>query len=317
MSILYQAQMPEPIVPENVPYTSSLLSQILGELGARYPFIVIGEAGSSVMGRPIYTIRLGVGETEVFYNASFHANEWITTPVLLKFAEEYGKAYAAGEKLYGVESSWLYQNFSLYMVPMVNPDGVDLVNGEIDAGVYYERAKRISENYPSIPFPSGWKANIDGIDLNLQYPAGWENAREIKYAQGFTSPAPRDFVGEAPLSAPESIAVYQFTIQHDFKLILAYHTQGEVIYWKYLNYNPKDAARIAQYFGEVSGYEVSETPIASGFAGYKDWFIQTYDRPGYTIEVGLGENPLPISQFPKIYEDNKYILLGGMTQLAI
>ena len=41
----------------------------------------------------------------------------------------------------------------------------------------------------------GWKANINGVDLNLQFPAGWENAKEIKYSQGFNKPAPRDFVG--------------------------------------------------------------------------------------------------------------------------
>lgn len=315
MDILRQAKTPEDIVPVDVPYTSSLLARILGDLADRYPFIEIGEAGNSVMGRRLYTIRLGQGQTEVFYNASFHANEWITTPLLLKFAEEYAKAYAAGERLYGVHTSFLYENFSLYLMPMVNPDGVDLVNGEIDGGAYYELAKRISGDYPAIPFPSGWKANINGVDLNLQFPAGWENAREIKYEQGCTSPAPRDFVGTAPLSQPESIAVYRFTTQHEFRLILAYHTQGEVIYWKYLDYNPRQAARIARYFGAVSGYEVAVTPVASGYAGYKDWFIQTYNRPGYTIEAGRGENPLPVTQFPKIYEDNKRILLGGMTQL--
>ena len=53
----------------------------------------------------------------------------------------------------------------------------------------------------------------------------------------------------------------------------------------------------------------------SGYAGYKDWFIMNYDRPGYTVEAGLGENPLPMSQFAQIYEDNKEILLGGMTQI--
>ena len=183
MDILRQAKTPEDIVPVDVPYTSSLLARILGDLADRYPFIEIGEAGNSVMGRRLYTIRLGQGQTEVFYNASFHANEWITTPLLLKFAEEYAKAYAADERLYGVHTSFLYENFSLYLMPMVNPDGVDLVNGEIDGGAYYELAKRISGDYPAIPFPSGWKANNNGVDLNLQFPAGWENAREIKYEQ--------------------------------------------------------------------------------------------------------------------------------------
>ena len=88
-----------------------------------------------------------------------------------------------------------------------------------------------------------------------------------------------------------------------------------MIYWKYLDYNPAGSYAIARYFREVSGYEVEETPSASGYAGYKDWFIMTYDRPGYTIEAGRGVSPLPMSQFDRIYEDNKRILLGGMTQI--
>ena len=58
------------------------------------------------------------------------------------------------------------------------------------------------------------------------------------------------------------------------------------------------------------------TPGASGYAGYKDWFIQKYNRPGYTIEAGSGINPLQMEQFPQIYEDNIGILTGGMTQLV-
>ncbi|MGN0351950.1 MAG: M14 family metallocarboxypeptidase [Roseburia sp.] len=303
------------VVPTSVNYSARLNQEVMQELVRRYPFLQIGTIGRSVMGKEIPYLKMGNGKKEVFYNASFHANEWITTPVLLKFAEDYAKAYEAGENLFGVNADWLFRNFSLYLVPMVNPDGVDLVNGILADGEYYEHAKRIAMDYPAIPFPEGWKANIDGIDLNLQFPAGWENAKEIKFSQGYDSPAPRDYVGEKPLSAPESLAVYQFTKNHDFSLILAYHTQGEVIYWKYLDYEPENAYEIGRYFQMVSGYQLEETPRVSGYAGYKDWFIMEYNRPGYTIEVGIGTNPLPISQFEQIYEKNRLILLGGMTQL--
>ncbi len=303
------------LVDERVPYTSILTEYIVEGLQIRYPFLVTGCIGKSVMGREVCYLQFGSGEKQVCYNACFHANEWITTPVLLKFAEAYAKAYAEGEELYGEDTETLFDEFSLYLIPMVNPDGADLVNGIIRNEEYLEQTRAISEDYPSIPYPSGWKANINGIDLNLQFPAGWENAREIKFAQGYTSPAPRDFVGDAPLSAVESINMYHFTIAHDFQLILAYHTQGEVIYWKYLDYEPEHSRRIAAYFGKVSGYQVEETPYASGYAGYKDWFIEAYNRPGYTIEAGRGENPLSMDQFSKIYEDNRMILVGGMTQL--
>lgn len=306
-----------PVVSGQVPYTSLLNRFAVDGLKVRYPFLETGSIGKSVMGKEIPYIKIGDGDKQVFYNASFHANESITTPVLLKFAEEYAAAYASGGNLYGVSASRLFHNYQLYLVPMVNPDGVDLVNGTLQQGTYYRGARQIAGDYPQIPFPSGWKANIEGVDLNLQFPAGWETAKEIKFAQGYVSPAPRDYVGSAPLTAPESIAVYQFTRDHDFALILAYHTQGDVIYWKYKDYEPADSYRIALYFGEVSGYTVEETPSESGNAGYKDWFIQEYNRPGYTIEAGQGENPLPMSLFDRIYEDNQGILLGGMTQLRL
>lgn len=280
-----------------------------------YPFMEKMSIGSSVMGKEIPALKLGTGETQVCYSAAFHANEWITAPILLRFAEEYARAVAEGGALYGTDARSLYQQVTLYLIPMVNPDGVDLVTGVLTEGSYYEQAKRIAADYPAIPFPDGWKANIEGVDLNLQFPADWELARQIKYEQGYRTPAPRDYVGEAPLSAPESRAVYAFTLSHDFSLILAYHTQGEVIYWKYKDLEPARSREIALYFGRVSGYTVEETPYASGNAGYKDWYILQFDRPGYTIEAGYGENPLPITDFPEIYRRNTGILTGGMTEI--
>ncbi|MEI3214500.1 MAG: M14 family zinc carboxypeptidase [Lachnospiraceae bacterium] len=227
-----------PLVSEEVAYTSILLAFIIEGLRIRYPFLTIGNIGTSVMEKEIPYIRIGTGATEVFYNASFHANEWITTPLLLKFAEEYASAYAQNGIINGEIASSLYDTYSLYLVPMVNPDGVDLVNGVLGNARYEQQAKIIAAQYPDIPYPDGWKANIDGVDLNLQFPAGWEQARTIKFSQGYTTPAPRDYVGEAPLTAVESINVYEFTRMHDFRLIIAYHTQGEVIYWKYMDYEP-------------------------------------------------------------------------------
>lgn len=60
------------------------------------------------------------------------------------------------------------------------------------------------------------------------------------------------------------------------------------------------------------GYSVEDVPYNSSFAGYKDWFIQNYNLPGFTIEAGYGSNPLPISQFNSIYKDNIGILVLGM-----
>ncbi|MCX7715437.1 MAG: M14 family metallocarboxypeptidase [Clostridia bacterium] len=303
----------ENIIPIHVPFTYKILELTLDRLKMRYPFLQIDSIGKSIMKKHIYCIRIGKGKKELFYNAAHHANEWITTPLLLKFLEDYAKAYSQNGDINLFPASKLYESTSLYIVPLVNPDGVDLVNGAISKNSkYYKQAYQIAQNYRDIPFPDGWKANITGTDLNLNYPAGWENAKIIKFSQGFTSPAPRDYTGPAPLSEPESQAVYNLTKDHNFKLILAYHTQGNTIYWKYLDYMPEKSYEIAQNLGKASGYAIEETPITSGYAGYKDWFIQTYNRPGYTIEAGMGENPLSLSKFSKIYEDNIKILTTAM-----
>ncbi len=127
-------------------------------------------------------------------------------------------------------------------------------------------------------------------------------------------PAPRDFVGYGPLTAPESVALYNFTLRHNFSLMITYHTQGRVIYYQYQNQTPPNSQKIADEFARVSGYTAEQVPANSSFAGFKDWFIFYYNRPGFTIEVGLGKNPIPISQFAGIYRENLGILVTGLVQ---
>ena len=87
------------------------------------------------MGRNIPYLRIGKGAKEV--------------------------AYSNNGYIYGYSAKALLDSVSIYVVPMCNPDGVDLVNGAISRdSKFYKNAVDISRKYPSIPFPSGWKANI-------------------------------------------------------------------------------------------------------------------------------------------------------------
>ncbi|OEH86657.1 peptidase M14 [Desulfuribacillus stibiiarsenatis] len=274
-------------------------------LQQRYDFINVSSIGRSVEGRELFVVRLGVGAREVHFNGSFHANEWITTPLLMNFIEDYAIAYEAKQPLRGFDIPALYEQTSLYIVPMVNPDGVELVLEGIDpTNPRYEEVVRI--NRGSLNFDR-WKANIRGVDLNNQFPAFWQEEYDRK---GVTQPAPLNYPGPTPLSEPESRAMANFTRQRNFRMVLAFHSQGEVIFWGYRDLEPAESQTIVNRFQAQSGYQPIRTVLSD--AGYKDWFILEWRRPGFTVEVGTGVNPLPISQYPKIYEDNIGIMLEAL-----
>lgn len=301
------------VVDTNINYTYEIMERDIQGLKSRYPFIEVGIVGKSVLGKNLYTLKLGNGPVEVFYNSAHHGLEWITSPLLLKFTENFAKAYAEGRPLRGYALRELWMKNTIYIMPMVNPDGVDLVlQGLQRDNPFYDRL--IAWNNGRTNFGEVWQANIRGVDLNHNYDASWELSKQAEPAYGIHGPGPTRFSGPYPESEPESKAVADLTRNHNFRLVLAYHSQGEVIYWTYQDKTPPEARRIGELFSRLSGYSLEEATGITSYAGYKDWFIDKYRRPGFTIEVGLGKNPLPITQFAKIYQDNEEILLTAPIQ---
>lgn len=298
-----------PIVNTEVPVTSERNQQYLQQIAEKYPFTRLEKVGTTDFQRPIWMLTIGTGKRHVLFTAAHHANEWITALVLLKYAEELSDAVGREGILFGQRAKEMADAVTIHLIPLVNPDGVDLVTGAIPQdSPQYEMARQLAARYPAIPFPDGWKANLLGTDLNLNYPAGWLQARQIKFSQGFTRPGPRDYVGRAPLNQLETEALAELTQRLNPELVLAYHSQGKEIYWQFRDYQVSGARQLGEVMARVSGYTLADTPYASSFAGYKDWFIQNFHRPGYTVEVGSGENPLPLSQFAQIYRDNVPLL---------
>lgn len=296
------------------PMTAARCEAFIRQMTATYSFCRSEELTRTAYLRPVRTLVLGNGPRKLLFTAAHHANEWITASALLRFAAEFARAIEENAPFFGESARILAEKATIYMVPMVNPDGVDLVTGTVQPGtLQYEQAHLLADRYPGIPFPDGWKANLLGVDLNLNYPAGWLRAREIKFSQGYTRPGPRDYVGRSPLNQRETIALAGYTEFLDPALVIALHSQGKVIYWQFDGIPVPGAKELGEKLARVSGYALEDEPENSSYAGFKDWFIRYFGRPGFTVEVGQGVNPLPLSQLGEIYDAVAPLLTAAIT----
>lgn len=292
------------LVSEVKNYDYGRLTHDIRALLSIYPFLKRNTIGHSVMGKSILELTLGSGEKKVHANGAFHANEWLTTPLLMLFLNDYLLSLTNHSPLRGLHMLPLYMGTQLSLVPMVNPDGVNLV---IHGAPSEEplRSHTLQLNNEDEHF-SNWKANIRGVDLNNQFPAKWE----LEKARKPKERGPRDYPGEQPLTEPEALAMAQLTRKRSFDRVLAFHSQGKEIYWGFEGLEPPISESIVTEFARVSAYKAVR--YIDSYAGYKDWFIQDWKRAGFTIEVGSGVNPLPLLQFDEIYAASLGILLASL-----
>ncbi len=257
--------------------------------------------GKSVLGRkiPVLTIGKPIGST--LFVADTHGSEWLTAPVVLKFFDEVCDAIEHGELLCNINVSKAVLERGFAVIPMLNPDGVDInLLGKKSAKSLEKRIERLSNG----DF-SHWNANARGVDINHNFGAGWEILREQERKNKIFGPSPRQYGGPRPFSEPETRAVCGFCSTFDVKRLYSFHSQGEEIYWYYGAKTPIISRDIANELALFCKYKVAAPSGMGANGGLKDWYIEKFGRPGFTVEIGKGENPLPISDFSDIYEKLK------------
>lgn len=265
--------------------------------------------GRSVLGHKIHALLIGSGSPTILYVGGHHALEYITSMALVKFAAELCSHMAAGESLYGYPVSKILARKSIYIIPMLNPDGVEIhLKGAACAGALKEKIRRISGGDIS-----NWQANARGVDLNHNYYAGWQILHRMEEETGIKGPSPRQFGGFRPESEPETHALCNLCRRMLFSRAYAIHSQGEEIYWEYGDRTPRNSEEIAKALALSCGYTVSAPEGLASHGGFKDWFINVFARPGFTVEIGRGKNPLPLEDFEQIYEKLRSLLLLSLT----
>ena len=270
--------------------------RLVTSLRDEYPFLRTGVIGRSRMGKAIFRLSLGTGERSVLFCGGFHGSEWLTVLLLFRFAEELCESVRGNTFLADVDVPSFLHRREIILVPCVNPDGVDIfLHGPAAAGVREDFIRAIWDD------ETLWNANAAGVDLNHNFDAGWKKLRAAEKKQGVTGPAPRRYGGTKPESEPETQALCVLCRRRTPEHILAFHSQGEEIFWKYGRSEPPRSRTLMQIFASSSGYKPVRNAGLYAHGGFKDWFIREFDRPGFTIEIGRGENPLPPESFEGIY----------------
>jgi predicted deacylase len=270
------------IVNPYVPYTYEQMKDESIKLAELYPEIIsLDSIGFSVEGRELTLIKLGKGEKKIILCGSHHAREYISSSYLMKMIEEYSKAYTSGQNFGKYNVKEMLDNICIYIVPMVNPDGVNLVNKGVSSVNDQEAVEAMVLLRPSY---REWKANVNGVDLNRQYPTKWKE----KYDE-VGKPASESFKGTAAATEPEIQAMMKVSKDNEFILAASFHTKGNVIYWADsgtvdLIPGVKDMAKRLSSLTKYQRMPISEDPSIYG-AGYENWFRAEFLRPAFCIEL--------------------------------
>jgi g-D-glutamyl-meso-diaminopimelate peptidase len=299
----YETASKAKVVQTARPYSYEMLKQDISKINHIYKNVEVKGIGKTHFGRTIYGIKLGEGKRSIVLIGAHHGREWMTSMLLMKKLEGYANAYQ-DQTDFGTFSTKILNDVSIWFIPMLNPDGVTIQQNTLDKFPYYHQKHLLTMNEGLDNFER-WKANGLGVDLNRQYPAGWN---EINHQPD--SPSYQFYKGRKPLEAKEVKVLTQFIREINPMIAVAYHSSGEEVFWNY--HNGKHLHRdkqIAKKVSKLTGYKLGKPPKQATGGGFTDWFITHYRRPAMTIEISplVGETSPPLSVFETEWERNKYV----------
>ena len=273
------------------------IKDIIAEDKNVYPYCL----GRSIEGREIEMFKIGQGGRRVAIFATHHALENVTSNLMYAFIYILNKGL--GTNICGMDIATLLSHSTYYIVPCVNPDGVELFSHGPSCEYLKGRQASMSAGDYSL-----WQANARGVDLNHNYDYRFLEYKLIEREKGIT-PGPTLYSGEYPESEPESRAVASFVRALSPTLVISLHSQGEEIY----SFGPS-SKKLAMYLSKHSGYNLSSPDGTASYGGLCDYTGEC-GIPSLTIEVGKGRNPLHPKAALNMLDALVYPLLGVSTLL--
>ena len=216
--------------------------------------------GRSVEGRAIEVYRFGTGEKAVVLYGGIHGGyEWNTVALTRQLIEYFSGAGGAGEA-----GGAIPEGISLYIIPVLNPDGL----AEVTDG------KELDKFDPTAVDTTKGRFNARGVDLNRNWDARWEPVSEWRNMEVDA--------GSHPFSEPETRALRDFVLPLKPEVIVSYHSQANGLYYSGKRDRWEPARSLAQVYSEASDYPI---PQGRGLVSYRI----TGASGGYFYHKGIPE----------------------------
>ncbi len=269
------------------------------ELADNYSDVVtLSSIGKSEEGRDIVLLLVGNpnAKINILVQASMHAREYITTTVLMAQVDYMLKNLDVEYEDSGYTFRELLDEVCFHILPMINPDGVQIVQTGVISPLYTGSILGVNT--------SDWKANAKGVDLNSNFNALWQKKALRDDENG---PAPSGYEGESPECAAESRALANYLREHPIDITISYHTSGSIVYWDFEDCD-KTSDLSKSLYAEMNDklkYVLYSDPTSC--AGFRDWTMLR-GIPSLTIEFGAGTSPSKFREFYTMWARGKDIL---------
>jgi hypothetical protein len=246
-----------------------------------------GAIGFSADGRLIPYIFAGDkrAEKKVIITGGIHAREHISCFTVMK------QAYFALNRLSP------FSGCGIYFVPMLNPDGNEILRrGALALG---RLDRKPIEEILRGKNPMLYKANGNGVDLNVNFDAGFGTGKQNVFKIDT-----ENYVGERPFSEPETRAIRDFTLAVEPVSTVSYHATGREIYYEFYQDGEslKRDLSVAEALNQKLGYKIVPSDGTSA-GGYKDWCVSALSIPSFTIELVDGGFTHPFLNYSLAKED--------------
>lgn len=302
-----------PIVRAVEKYSYDQMVQDITLLKQRYSnYMQVNTIGTSLDGRALYDCIIGnpAAPRHILIQGGIHGREYLNPMLMMQQMEMALANYSTGS-FHDVPLSTMFSQVAIHFVPMTNPDGVTISQFGMD-GIRSQQLKDAIGTCYVMDTAAGrttadpgtylsrWKANAQGVDLNLNFDALWPDVNSTEF------PSYSGYKGSAPGTEPETQAMMNlYNSQYPWKAVIHYHSMGDVIYWDILgNKVQAESSELAQLMSNVTGgYRILPS---EGGGGYKDWIqLSSKPVPSVTLETGKIACPMPLSEYAAIWNQNR------------